>query len=69
MLLVIAACVGGFLGMLMNQFLSSTLGVSLFYQIVTIIVSGFVSFIIFYVVCLVLGILEVNNFVKRLIKR
>ncbi|UCG92953.1 MAG: murein biosynthesis integral membrane protein MurJ [candidate division WOR-3 bacterium] len=69
MLLVIAACVGGFFGMLINQFLSSTLGVSFFYQIVTIIVSGFVSFIIFYVVCLVLGIHEVKSYVKRFIKR
>lgn len=68
-LLVIAACVGGFLGMVMNQFLTSMFGVSLLYQIINIMLSGFVSFIVFYVVCLVLGVQEVKDYVKRLIKR
>lgn len=68
-LLVIAAGVGGFFGMVLNQFLSSTFGVSLLYQSINIIVSGLVSFIIFYVVCLVLGIREVRDYAKRLIKK
>ncbi len=66
--LMIAAGVGGFLGMIANKFLSNYFGISLLFQILNIIVSGVFSFAIFYYMCLILKLGEVKNYVKRLTK-
>lgn len=66
--LVIAACVGGFFGIFINKFLSSSLGISFLFQVLNIIISGIVSLASFYAVCLILGLGEVKNYLKRLIK-
>lgn len=68
-LLVIAAVIGGVFGMVMNNFLAAQFGVSFLSQVGNIIASGFVAIIIFYFTCLILGLREVKDYVKRLIKR
>lgn len=66
--LVIASVVGGFFGMILIKFLSNSLGVSFMYQILNILISGIVALVIFYGVCLMLGLGEVKSYVKNLTK-
>ncbi len=67
-LLVIAASVGGICGILANTFLSHQFGISFFSQVINILVSGLLSLVVFYVVCVTLGLGEVKGYLKRLIR-
>jgi putative peptidoglycan lipid II flippase len=67
-LLAIAACVGGFFGMVLNRVLVNLIGITFLFQIINILVSGIVSLVIFYVVCLILGLSEVKEYLKRFVK-
>ncbi len=68
-LLVIAACVAGICGMLTNVFISHRLGISLISQIVNIVISGMLSFAVFYIVCMIEGLSEVKDYLRRLVRR
>ena len=67
-LLMIAAGVAGICGMLTNAFLSHQLGISFLFQVVNIVVSGILSFAVFYVVCIIEGLSEVKDYLRRLVR-
>lgn len=67
-LLVIAAGVGGFCGMLTNTFLSNQIGISFLSQVINIIASGVLSLVVFYIVCMIVGLSEVKEYLKRLVR-
>ena len=66
-LLVIAACVAGICGMFTNTFLSLQLGVSFLSQVINIVISGMLSLAVFYVVCMIEGLGEVRDYLRRLV--
>ncbi len=68
-LLVIAASIGGFSGMILYQSLTSSLGNLFLQQVLSLLISGCISLIIFYVICLLLGLSEAKEYIKRLTKR
>jgi len=68
-LLVIAASIGGFLGLILYQSLANSLGNLFLHQVLSLLISGCVSLVIFYVICLLLGLTEAKEYLKRLIKR
>ena len=67
-LLAIAAVIGGLLGMILNNFIATRFGISLQVRIFNIIVSGTTSIVVFYFTSLILGLSEVKEFLKRLLK-
>ncbi len=68
-LLAIAACAAGLTAMVINDFLVSAIGLTFFKQILNLLISGSIGLAIFYSLCLILGLDEAKDFLKRLVKR
>ena len=68
-LLAIAACAAGLAAMVTNNFLSGAIGVTFINQILNLLISGILALAIFYSLCLILGLGEAKDYVKRLLKR
>ncbi|MBA7531665.1 Lipid II flippase MurJ [subsurface metagenome] len=68
-LLAIAACAAGLTAMVINDFLVSAIGLTFFEQILNLLISGSIGLAIFYSLCLILGLDEAKDFLKRLVKR
>ena len=68
-LLTISACIGGFCGWLSVQLAYSLAKASLIAKIITLFLAGSISFTVFYVACNILGVSEVKEYMKRLVKR
>jgi putative peptidoglycan lipid II flippase len=68
-LLAIAGVTGGIIGWMTNKIVSNFLGISFLFQVVNILFSGIIALIIFYVCCMILGLGEAKDYVKRLVRR
>lgn len=68
-MLAIAACAAGLAAMVINDFLTGTIGYSFIQRILSLFMSGALALVVFYSLCLILGLSEVRDFLKRLIKR
>lgn len=68
-LLVIAGCLGGFVGLLSSRTLIHMLGMTFFPQVATVAVGGVAGFAVFFLSCRILGVREVTEYISRLIKR
>jgi len=66
--LVIASVIGGVCGWLTNNFLMNRFVTSLLFQIINLLISGSIALIVFYFICSILGIKEVKDYIKRMIK-
>jgi putative peptidoglycan lipid II flippase len=66
--LVIAATAGGVCGMIVNNIIAGEFGSSFLIQVGNIIVSGIIASAVFYGTCLILGLREIKNYVRRLVK-
>jgi putative peptidoglycan lipid II flippase len=66
--LTIAAATGGVCGMFLHNILESALGPSFFGHCAALLVSGIAALIVWYVVCLLLGVSEAKDYVRRLLK-
>jgi putative peptidoglycan lipid II flippase len=69
LLLVIAACAAGLAAMVINSFLTGAIGIAFINQILNLLISGISALAVFYSLCLILGLGEARDFLKRLIKR
>ncbi|KPJ74030.1 hypothetical protein AMJ52_02210 [candidate division TA06 bacterium DG_78] len=67
-LLVIAATAGGVCGMIVNNLVAAKFGGSFLIQVGNIIISGVIASGLFYSICLISGLREVKDYVKRLLK-
>ncbi len=67
--LCIAAIISGFAAILLNRFLVGILGISFLAQVLNLGISGIVALIACYVACMLLGVTEAKDYVKRLTKR
>jgi len=67
--LAIAACAAGLAAMVISNFLTGAIGIAFVNQILNLLISGIVGLAIFYSLCLILGLGEVRNFLKRLLER
>lgn len=67
-LLVIASVIGGFCGLILNNFLLSQFGHSLLFQIINLLISGIIALVVFYISCSILRIKEVKDYIKRLVR-
>jgi putative peptidoglycan lipid II flippase len=68
-LLAIAACAAGVAAMVTNNFLTGAIGITFINQILNLLISGIIALVIFYSLCLILGLNEAKDYVKRLFKR
>jgi uncharacterized phage infection (PIP) family protein YhgE len=68
-LLGIAACAAGLAAMVINDFLSGVIGITFINQTLNLLISGILALAIFYSLCLILGLGEAKDYVKRLVKR
>ena len=69
MRLVIASILSGFVGIILHRFLMNILGLSFLGQILNLGISGCVTLILCYVACILLGVTEAKDYIKRLLKR
>jgi putative peptidoglycan lipid II flippase len=67
--LVLAAISGGFVGLLLNRLFAGVMGSSFFPQIFNILVSGCAALVICYIVCMLLGVTEARDYLKRFLKK
>ncbi|UCF70794.1 MAG: murein biosynthesis integral membrane protein MurJ [candidate division WOR-3 bacterium] len=67
--LVIASIIGGFAGILLTKLFTALLGVSLSAQILGLGLSGFAALAICYAACILLGVTEARDYIKRLFRR
>lgn len=68
-LLAIAACAAGLAAMVINNFLTGAIGITFINQLLNLLISGTLALAIFYSLCLILGLNEAKDYMKRLIKR
>lgn len=68
-LLAIAACAAGLAAMVINNFLTGAIGITFINQLLNLLISGILALAIFYSLCLILGLNETKDYVKRLFKR
>lgn len=66
--LIVAATISGVCGMFLHGILESVLEPSFFGYALALLTSGVAALIVFYGVCLLLGVSEAKNYVKRLLK-
>jgi putative peptidoglycan lipid II flippase len=66
--LVIAAIISGFAGILLNRLLTNFLGISFLAQVLNLGISGLVALVICYIACMLLGVTEARDYIKRLVK-
>ncbi|HEC79115.1 MAG TPA: murein biosynthesis integral membrane protein MurJ [candidate division WOR-3 bacterium] len=64
--LLIASGAAGFLSLGLNKYLTTIIGLSFAGQAVTLLLSVVSSFILFYLICLMLGVKEVKDYIRRL---
>ncbi|UCD20038.1 MAG: hypothetical protein JSU64_02560, partial [candidate division WOR-3 bacterium] len=67
--LVIASIIGGFAGILLTRLLTALLGLSLPAQILGLGLSGFAALAICYAACILLGVTEARDYIRRLLRR
>ena len=67
--LVLAAISGGIVGLLLNRVLPGVLGVSFFPQTLNIVISGSVALVVCYIVCMLLGVTEARDYLRRFLKK
>ncbi|MCK4940613.1 murein biosynthesis integral membrane protein MurJ [candidate division WOR-3 bacterium] len=67
--LVIAAIISGFTGILLNRLLTNFLGISFLAQVLNLGISGLVALVICYITCMLLGVTEARDYIKRLVKK
>lgn len=68
-LLGIAACAAGLAAMVIHDFLVNAIGITFINQILNLLISGILALAIFYSLCLILGLGEAKDYMKRLLKR
>jgi peptidoglycan biosynthesis protein MviN/MurJ (putative lipid II flippase) len=68
-LLTLAACAGGLCGLLFIKLIFTIMNITLLTQVIAIFLAGSISLIVFYLGCSLLGVNEVKDYVKRLMKR
>jgi putative peptidoglycan lipid II flippase len=64
--LVLAAIAGGFVGILLNRLLASVLGIDFLAQVLSLVLAGLSASAVCYSVCLLLGVTEAKDYIKRL---
>jgi len=67
--LIIPSIAAGCGGLILNHVVSAYIGTSLIIQCANIAISGILALCLFYGGCLVFGISDARNYIKRLIKR
>lgn len=67
--LVLASMIGGSLGLLLNRLLNAALGPALWAQIVNLGLAGAAALGACYAACLVLGVTEARDYLRRMVKR
>jgi putative peptidoglycan lipid II flippase len=67
--LLIASIVGGFVGILLNRILTSIIGISFLNQVLNLALSGSAAMAVCYVTCLLMGVTEAKDYIKRLFRR
>ena len=67
--LVIVSIAAGLAAFVINNFLSGAIGTSLIMQILNLLFSGILALVVLYSLCLIFGLSEVRDFLRRLIKR
>ena len=67
--LVLAAMCGGFLGLLLSRLLTGALGIAFFAQTLNILISGSTALVVCYIVCMLLGVTEARDYLKRFLKK
>ena len=69
MRLLIASIVGGFAGILLNRLLTNILGITLLLQVLNLALSGGLAIAVCYAACLLMGVTEARDYIKRLLRR
>jgi membrane protein YqaA with SNARE-associated domain len=69
MTLTAASVAGGLAGWLLNRFLVQPLGHSIWIRLASVVVGGGAGLAIFYGLCLLLGIAEARDYLKRFVSR
>jgi putative peptidoglycan lipid II flippase len=67
--LVLAAIAGGFIGIILHRVLTSVLGLDFLAQILSLGLAGIIASILCYAACLLLGVTEAKDYLKRLFTR
>jgi putative peptidoglycan lipid II flippase len=67
--LVIAAIISGFAGILLNRLLTNVLSISFLGQVLNLGISGLAALVICYIACILLGVTEARDYIKRLAKK
>jgi len=68
MRLLIASIVGGFTGILLHRILTNILGITFILQVLDLALAGGVALIVCYVVCMLMGVTEARDYLKRLLR-
>jgi peptidoglycan biosynthesis protein MviN/MurJ (putative lipid II flippase) len=69
MTLTAASVAGGFVGWLLARFLFQPLGQSIWIRLASVVVGGGAGLAIFYGLCLLLGVAEAKDYLKRFVRR
>ncbi|UCD05988.1 MAG: murein biosynthesis integral membrane protein MurJ [candidate division WOR-3 bacterium] len=69
MRLLIASIVGGFAGILLHRILTNILGITFIWQALNLILAGGVAMIVCYAVCMLMGVTEARDYIKRLLHK
>jgi peptidoglycan biosynthesis protein MviN/MurJ (putative lipid II flippase) len=67
--LVLAAIVAGFIGILLNRLLANMLGIGFLAQVVSLGLAGIIASVVCYITCLLLGVTEARDYVRRLFRK
>jgi len=67
--LAIASIASGFVGIILHRFLMNIFGPSFLGQVSNLGISGAVTLMLCYVACILLGVTEVKDYIKRFLKR
>jgi putative peptidoglycan lipid II flippase len=67
--LVLAAIAGGFAGTIINRLLTSIVGTDFLAQVLSLGLGGLAACALCYIACLLLGVTEARDYIKRLVKR
>jgi putative peptidoglycan lipid II flippase len=68
-LLTISSGIAGVCGLIFIKLAFPTIKATLITQVIAILLAGSVSLLVFYIVCRLLGVNEVKDYVKRMVKR
>jgi len=67
--LVIASILGGFVGIILHRFLMTIFGLSFLGQISNLAISGGITLILCYSACMLLGVTEAKDYIKRFLRK